>query len=90
MHKIVIGAIAVACLAVGGVWYAGSENNGRDTAIKMTQNGASDADILKAMSSNRRPLTADDIILMKKANVSNAVIIEMLDNRAKKQDVSSN
>ena len=83
MKTVILGGIALACLAIGGVWYSTSGNSsGSDTIIKITQNGASDSDILKAINANKRPLTAEDIILMKKANVSNEVIIKMLDNRS--------
>jgi len=79
MKTVLIVAVAVTALALGGVWFSQAGNSGRDSVIKMSTQGASESDMLKSVQGTHHALSADDIILLKKANVPNSVVIEMLD-----------
>ena len=56
-----------------------SRPNTRDTIIKMAEKGATEPELLAAVSNNnRQALNADDVIQMKAAGVPNNVVSEML------------
>jgi hypothetical protein len=84
MKRILIGAVVLGAIAVGGLWIAWPKTASSDTIVNMAKRGASETEMLKtAAESHPYRLNADDVIKLKTAGVPSTVIIEMLHNTAK-------
>jgi hypothetical protein len=79
MKRYILAVVILLGVAIGAVFLARSKSSTRESIIKMAGNGASETELLAAVESgNREPLSADDVIKLKKAGVPNAVVVEML------------
>ena len=77
--KRVILAVAVIFGVTLGVMALIRKPSTSDTIIKMAVKGASETELLAAVDASRQePLSADDIIKLKQAGISNKVVFEML------------
>jgi len=82
---LVIGGIAFLALA-GGIWFVSSKGSSSATeaVIRTAESGGNETDLLAAMLQNPKALSADDVIKLKNAGVSNKVIIQMLEKSGSK------
>ena len=79
MKRIILAVVVVLGVTIGAISLARSKSSTRESIIKMSEKGASETELLAAVESgNREPLNADDVIKLKKAGVSNTVVMEML------------
>ena len=84
MKRILIGAVVLGALVVGGLWLARPKTASSDIILNMAKGGASETEMLKtAAESHPYRLSAADVIKLKTAKVPDTVIVEMLHNTAK-------
>jgi hypothetical protein len=85
MKPIVIGAVLLGALALGGLWIAWPKTGSSATIVNMAKGGASETEMLQtAAESHPYRLSADDVVKLKTAGVPSAVIVAMLHNSAKR------
>ncbi len=79
MKKLILAVVVVLGVTIGAISLARSKSSARESIIKMAEKGASETELLAAVETgNHEPLSADDIIKLKKAGVPNTVVVEML------------